>query len=160
MKRWIKAAECLKKKTSSPKINGEIRLTVFLHAAACPTLTLGWTPRVPGLFPAECTRLGLPSWDAIKSQQSDPWVIDERRSKREEEGGFGKGCFKSVTLCCLVALNTLLLQTEGLGSFVTCSSCSFTKMFSSLSFCKTFMTLFLVTAPVQAMLTGTSLVCS
>lgn len=26
------------------------------------------------------------SWDAIKSQQSDPWVMDERRRKREEEG--------------------------------------------------------------------------
>lgn len=26
------------------------------------------------------------SWDDIKSQQSDPWVMNERRRKREEEG--------------------------------------------------------------------------
>lgn len=70
------------------------------------------------------------SWVAIKSPQRDPWDMDERRRKREEEGGFvAKGFLKSVALHCLVALNTLPSQTAGLRSFFRCAACSLSEIF-------------------------------
>ncbi len=100
------------------------------------------------------------SWVAIKFQQRDPWDMDEKRRKRQEEGGFAaKGSFKSVVLHCFIALNTSSLQIAGLRSFLRCGgACSVSKRFLFL-FCKTYMHLLSVASLVRALLNGTHLSC-
>lgn len=96
----------------------------------------------------------MPSWDTIKSQQSNPLVIDEWRGKRDE-GGFllkdalnllHSGAFLPSTLCkyklnisgALSPVHADFPQSSLLGAFL-------------------FSNVFLVMLPVLARLTGLSL---
>ncbi len=159
----------------SPKINGPVRLTVFLHPAACPTLTLGWAPQGPGLFPAECTRLGLPMFTAgtpLSPSKATHGLWMRGGGKGEEEGASLLKDPLNLLRCAALLPSTLcrykLEVTGALWGAVLAQILRFSflavwqrEMFGLfLLFCITLMNLSLVTASVQAILTGTSLECS